>query len=268
MPGIAWSEGKYDSWPAFTIAVMNLSRKIELEKAANDGGFEIIEPQSDGLVALASSDVEARLVVNADDAGFLVAIDDAGLARELATEGRYETAGPEAFVARRPEDLAALIRRVWQLSRALPDAPLKRFEDALAHVGEEFRTEVEALVRRRLGQTEFRAGLLDYWQGRCAVTGIAQPELLRASHIKPWAHCANDAERLDVYNGFLLTADWDAAFDAGLVSFDTSGAAAFSPKLTDAARTRLGDGRLRADRPLTDKHRRYLAWHAANVFVG
>jgi hypothetical protein len=72
-----------------------------------------------------------------------------------------------------------------QLSRALPDAPLKRFEDALAHVGEEFRTEVEALVRRRLGQTEFRAGLLDYWQGRCAVTGIAQSELLRASHIKP-----------------------------------------------------------------------------------
>ena len=24
----------------------------------------------------------------------------------------------------------------------------------------------------------------------------------------------------------------------------------------------------RADRPLTDKHRRYLSWHAANVIVG
>ena len=112
------------------------------------------------------------------------------------------------------------------------------------------------------------AGLLDYWQGRCAVTGIAQPELLRAGHIKPWAHCANDAERLDVHNGFLLTADWDAAFDAGLVSFDTSGVAVFSPKLTEAARMRLGDGRLRPDRPLTDKHRYYLAWHASRVFVG
>ena len=40
---------------------MNLSRRIELEKAANDGGFEVIEPQSDGTVVLASSDVEARL---------------------------------------------------------------------------------------------------------------------------------------------------------------------------------------------------------------
>ena len=66
---------------------MNLSRQIELEKAANDGGFEIIEPQPDGTVTLASSDVEARLIVIADDAGFLVAVDDDGLARELATKG-------------------------------------------------------------------------------------------------------------------------------------------------------------------------------------
>jgi putative restriction endonuclease len=247
---------------------ITLAHRIVLEKAANDGGFEVIEPQLDGTVALSSSDVGARLRVNADDAGYLVSTDDAGLIRELAAEGRYEPFGPESFVARRAEDLTALIRRIWQLSRALPDAPLKRFEDALAHVGEEFRTEVEALVRRRLGQTEFRAGLLDYWQGRCAVTGIAQPELLRASHIKPWAHCANDAERLDVYNGFLLTADWDAAFDAGLVSFDRDGVAVFSPALSQAARTRLGEGRLRTDRPLTDKHRQYLVWQATRVFVG
>ena len=215
---------------------MNLSQRIELEKAANDGGFEFIEPQSDGSVALASSDVEARRIVNADDAAFLVSIDYFGLARELEAEGRYEPGGPQSFLARRPEDLAARIRRIWQLSRALPDAPLKRFEDALAHVGEEFRTEVEALVRRRLGQSEFRAGLLDYWQGRCAVTGIALPERLRASHIKPWAPLRQHAERLDVHNGFLLTADWDAAFDAGLVSFDANGAAIFSPKLIETAR--------------------------------
>ena len=172
---------------------MNLYRKIELEKAAHDGGFEVIEPQSDGTIMLASSGVEARLLVSADETRFVIAISDLAFARELSTEGHNESGGPQSFVARRPEDLTALIRRIWQLSRALPDAPLKRFEEALALVGEEFRTEVEALVRRRLGQTEFRAGLLDYWQGRCAVTGIAQPELLRASHIKPWAHCGNNA---------------------------------------------------------------------------
>jgi predicted restriction endonuclease len=114
----------------------------------------------------------------------------------------------------------------------------------------------------------FRAGLLDYWQGSCAVTGVAQPEMLRASHIKPWAHCGNNAERLDVHNGFLLTADWDAAFDAGLVSFDRDGAAVHSPMLSQAARIRLGAGRLRADRPITDKHKQYLEWHVSKVFVG
>jgi len=247
---------------------VNLSRKIELDKAANDGGFEVIEPQADGTVRLSSSDVEAQLTVSADQVGFVVAADDAGLARELAAEGRYEHGGPQASVAKNPEELAALIRRIWQLSRALPDAPLKRFEAALAQVDQESRTEVEALVRRRLGQAEFRAGLLDYWQGRCAVTGVAQPELLRASHIKPWAHCGDNAERLDIYNGFLLTADWDAAFDAGLVSFYRDGVAVFSPMLSQAARNRLGDGRLRVDRPLTDKHRHYLEWHASKVFVG
>jgi putative restriction endonuclease len=61
-----------------------------------------------------------------------------------------------------------------------------------------------------------------------AVTGIEQPELLRASHIKPWAHCRNDAERLD--DGLLLTDDWDAAFDAGLAGFDANGVALFSPR--------------------------------------
>ena len=38
---------------------------------------------------------------------------------------------------------------------------------------------------------------------------MALPEVLRASHAKPWAECANDAERLDVFNGFLLVANLD-----------------------------------------------------------
>jgi hypothetical protein len=74
--------------------------------------------------------------------------------------------------------------------------------------------------------------------------------------------------QLDIYNGFLLTADWDAAFDTGLVSFNLDGLTMFSPALSWDARTRLGDGRLRSDRPLTDGHRQYLVWHATRVFVG
>jgi putative restriction endonuclease len=47
---------------------------------------------------------------------------------------------------------------------------------------------------------------VDYWGGRCPISGVDQPELLRASHIKPWADCSTDAERLDVFNGVLLAA--------------------------------------------------------------
>jgi putative restriction endonuclease len=59
-------------------------------------------------------------------------------------------------------------------------------------------TEVERLVVQRVGQDLFRNGLLDYWEGRCAITRLAVPQLLRASHIRPWADCTAEADWLDV----------------------------------------------------------------------
>jgi len=46
-------------------------------------------------------------------------------------------------------------------------------------------TEAERWVVQRVGQDLFRAALLDFWQGRCCITGLDVDELLRASHIKP-----------------------------------------------------------------------------------
>ena len=79
-----------------------------------------------------------------------------------------------------------------------------------------------------------------YWGGTCAVTGVAEPCLLRASHIKPWARCETDSERLDVYNGLLLAAHLDAAFDAGLISFADDGGVLIARWFTDADRRPLG----------------------------
>lgn len=86
-------------------------------------------------------------------------------------------------------------------------------------------TEREALRTARVGQGKFRMGLLDRFQRCCPMTGIADPDMLLASHIIPWAHCRSDAERLDVENGLLLSALWDAAFDSRRVSFSPQGAA-------------------------------------------
>ena len=60
-------------------------------------------------------------------------------------------------------------------------------------------------------------------RGRWLVSGGRPCPKSCASHAKPWAECANDAERLDVFNGFLLVANLNALFDRFLISFDDTG---------------------------------------------
>ena len=131
-----------------------------------------------------------------------------------------------------------------------------------------FSLEAERLVVQRVGQDIFRDGLLDYWEGRCAMTGLGVPALLRASHIKPWADCENDAERLDVFNGFLLAPHLDAAFDQGFITVQNDGQVMVATALDEEARALLG-----LDVPLsvaetTDGHRIYLPWHPEHIFHG
>jgi hypothetical protein len=88
-------------------------------------------------------------------------------------------------------------------------------------------------------KAKFRADLLIEFNYRCAVTGLAIPALLRASHIKAWC-LSTDSERLDPNNGLLLAAGVDAAFDRGFVSFDVTGALLVNSDLTPADRASLG----------------------------
>lgn len=81
-------------------------------------------------------------------------------------------------------------------------------------------TERRALVRQRINQGYFRDTLLHIYQGKCCLTGISCPELLVASHIKPWAACETSADRLTARNGLLLNALHDRAFDRGLMTID------------------------------------------------
>ena len=85
-----------------------------------------------------------------------------------------------------------------------------------------------------------RQSLIAYWQGLCAVTGLDVLPLLRASHIKPWARCESDAERLEVFNGLLLAPHLDALFDGGWISFDDNSGVLVSPELSGDRQARLG----------------------------
>jgi predicted restriction endonuclease len=153
----------------------------------------------------------------------------------------------------------AVLARVYALGVSLPDAPLQEFQQRTESLPK--TTEAERLVVQRIGQDIFRIRLMDYWQRHCPLTGITEPTLLRASHIVPWAECESDAKRLDVHNGLLLSALWDAAFDAGLVSFDDDGKVIGSPSLSLAAVDALNLRLNPTLQDLTEAHRANLAWH-------
>ena len=120
--------------------------------------------------------------------------------------------------------------------------------------------EAERTQKVRIGQDRLRDAQMNYWNGARPLTGISNPELLRASHIVRWADCESDEERLNVYNGLLLSSLWDAAFDSGLVTFDDHGRVIASPSIDPQATKAL---RLEQapTLTLTDEHRDHLAWH-------
>jgi len=98
-------------------------------------------------------------------------------------------------------------------------------------------TEVKRTVKVRRVQRFFRAAVLNAYGGRCAVTGLAVPRLLNASHIVPWAD--RESTRADPRNGICLNALHDRLFDVGLIAFDDDRELLLSPKLADHAA--LGD---------------------------
>ena len=70
----------------------------------------------------------------------------------------------------------------------------------------------------RIGQTYYRKMIVSIYGGKCCITGLDVPKLLRASHIIPWA---DDKEnRMNPENGLCLSGTYDLAFDQHLISFD------------------------------------------------
>ncbi|RVJ45854.1 HNH endonuclease [Sinorhizobium medicae] len=231
----------------------------ECQKVAWQNGFRRVLGEDEGWAAYGSTTAQGTIYLAADgpQGPWFLAIDHPGVIQELglAAVGR---SGPG--LARYTFDsLGALyvaMPRVYELAVSLPDAPLREFQSKVENLPQ--TTEAERLVVQRIGQDIFRSRLMDYWRGRCSLTGITDPALLRASHIVPWSECQTDTERLDVHNGLLLSALWDAAFDRALVTFDDDGKPEFSPSLSKAARAELG---WHAPLSLTDKHRQRLIHH-------
>jgi hypothetical protein len=239
--------------------------RTEAQKAAWDNGFRLERGvERDGWLRYASTTARGEIwIAGVPPRGpWLLSVDHPGVAAELAALPPSPLPGPglATFGFDTLTALHAALDRAYKLGVSLPDAPLDRFRAQTATLPQ--KTEVERLAVQRIGQDIFRGALMDYWGGRCPITGITDPILLRASHIVPWAEC-DDAQRLDVHNGLLLSALWDAAFDAGLLSFADDGTLLVSPELSTAARTALDIERVQRLPNLRDAHRANLAVHRA-----
>lgn len=244
-------------------------KRALIEKAGHDHGFEHVLPSSNAGVNLGSSRHPARVTVSLLPQGYAVALVQGPptLLPELERSFAMLPRDGAAFVAATDADLARWLRRASALAQSLPNQAAVDFDtqvqQALASLPptDTQSTEVQRLVRQRVGQDRYRQALLAYWGGACAVTGLSLQPALRASHAKPWADCTTDAERLDVFNGFLLSANLDALFDKFLISFTDSGELLVSLELPLIDRQLLGlDGPLKS-RWVASAHIPYLAFH-------
>lgn len=89
-----------------------------------------------------------------------------------------------------------------------------------SHLGQEpppvIDEKTSAQIWARRGQAEFRGELLVAYEGRCAVTGCSDVDVLEAAHITPY----HEEQTYGTENGILLRADIHTLFDLFLVSID------------------------------------------------
>jgi hypothetical protein len=239
--------------------------RTEVQKAAFDNGFRLDRGIHGGWMRYGSTTAQGDIwIAGASPTGpWLLSLEHNAVAAEIGpvptADGLFVGPGVATFIFQGLHPLYSALDHVYRLAASLPDAPLQRFSAETLYLPR--TTEAERLVVERVGQTLFREALLKYWNGRCPLTGVTDVQLLRASHIVPWAECETDALRLDVHNGLLLSALWDAAFDSGLVTFGNDGRALASPRLSSSSVEALGLHSVQPLAGLTDSHFANLARH-------
>lgn len=120
----------------------------------------------------------------------------------------------------------------------------------------------------RYGQGKYREQLLEQCRF-CPFTMISDERLLIASHIKPWA-AASKTEKIDPYNGYMLSPLYDKLFDKGFITFTEKRHVILSEFISPYTWKQIG---LKNDSfiktlPMDDKRIEYLKFHQQSVFKG
>ena len=119
-------------------------------------------------------------------------------------------------------------------------------------------------VRSSTWQSYFKNQLFKLWGSSCLVTGIKNENLLIGAHNKPWAK-SSDEEKIDPYNGLLLSPNADKLFEIGLISFQDNGSMMISDKINLSELKKLGiENNIKID--FKEKNLIYLKYHRENKF--
>lgn len=131
-----------------------------------------------------------------------------------------------------PSHLSQIIENEWEQESTisvvftaldLPGSP--KIGDEIVDSSSTKGWDVLRTTKVRLGHAKFKEKLTNYWGNKCAVLGLKNPDsgkFLIASHIIPWS-IANENDKVQQFNGLLLSPHLDRLFDAGYISFDDYG---------------------------------------------
>lgn len=127
---------------------------------------------------------------------------------------------------------------------------------------------LQEISRARDGQGKYRELLLEQCRF-CPFTMISDERLLIASHIKPWA-ASNDDEKIDPYNGYILSPLYDKLFDRGFITFTENRHIILSEFISPYTwkQINLTNNAFIKALPMDDKRIEYLKFHHQSVFKG
>jgi putative restriction endonuclease len=120
------------------------------------------------------------------------------------------------------------------------------------------------LVSARTGRGIFRENV-ERIEKACRVTGVLDRRHLRASHIKPWK-LATDDEKLDGFNGLLLSPHIGHLFERGHLSFADDGQLMISTHLNPSVCKAWGLDKARRAPSFRAEQCAYLDFHRRQVF--
>lgn len=168
-----------------------------------------------------------------------------------------------------PSHLSQIIETEWEQESTisvvftaldLPGSP--KIGDEVVDSSSAKGWDVLRTTKVRLGHAKFKEKLTNYWGNKCAVLGLENPaggKFLIASHIIPWS-IANENDKVQQFNGLLLSPHLDRLFDAGYISFDDHGKLLYNPEYSELLEQMAipSDSKLRK---LDKKHIPFLRKH-------